>query len=257
MLVNKDFKLQKERPYLYNVFMLTIVCGEDTVTSRKYFESLRKKYSAQMTEVRDIQPGDIKEILTWMGESTSLFSSKQVFFTNNLESIIVRRRGKKSTKTKSPLTFEETVEEIARKADIELIDWESKSGRDIKMKSVADVKEFKPSSTVFKLLDCCYPGNKKEFITVLRALLADQDENFLFIMLYRHIRTLIAAYDSSFTKTTAPWQRPKLSSQARLWSQNKLIEFYQGLYRLETTAKSGTNPYGIRRTLEILACYYL
>lgn len=237
--------------------MLTVVCGEDIVSSRAFLNQLRQSFTREQSEVRDIAPGEIGSILDWQGANMNLFSAKTVFFTERLESLIIRRRGKKPAKRQGPATLEDIAIDIARRRDIELIDWEQKPGRDVKLKNDAQVREFKPSSTIFRLLDACYPGNMREFVTVLEELSLDQDEMFIFIMLYRHIRALVAAYDNAFSRTCPPWQKHKLTSQARLFKQEKLVEFYEGLSRLEATVKSGTNPHGVRKTLEILSCYYL
>ncbi len=236
--------------------MLTIVCGEDIVTSRKYLNRLREEYTRSNTEIKDIPAADIREILGWLGNSMGLFSAKSVFFTEKMEALIIRKRGRKAS-SKATGTFEDAVREIAKRKDIHLVDWEAKQGRDIKMKDDALVKEFKPAETVFKLLELCVPGKLEQFVTLLRSLTEDQDETFLQIMLTRHIRSLILASENQFAATVAPWQRGKLAAQARMWKQNALVDFYEGIYRLETTTRTGANPHGVRKTLEILACYYL
>ena len=237
--------------------MLTIICGEDIVASRNYLSQMKNEFSKKGEEVTNLSPQEVPDILKWQGDNLNLFSSKLIFITEHLESSIIRKRGKKSVKKSTVKTLEEIVLEIAGRKDIELINWEEKAGREVKLKDSAKVKEFKPSKSIFKLLESCSPGNLKVFVETLSIISESQDETFIFIMLYRHIRTLLLAHEGIFANTVQSWQRHNLSSQTKLWTQNKLSDFYEGLYRIETSTKSGTNPYGVKKSLEILACYYL
>lgn len=237
--------------------MLTIICGEDIVGSRNYLSQIKKEYSEKGEEITNLTSQDVPNILKWQGDNLNLFTSKLIFVTEHLEASIIRKRGKKSAQKSPVKTMEDIVNEIAGRKDIELIDWEEKAGRDIKLKATAKVKEFKPSKSIFKLLEACVPGNLSTFLQTLSTIAESQDETFIFIMLYRYIRTLLLAYDGIYAKTIQSWQMHNLSSQAKLWPREKLLGLYEGLYRIEYSTKSGTNPYGIRKSLEILACYYL
>lgn len=237
--------------------MITTICGEDTATSRNYFVQLKRQYTQKGWEIKDIAPADIYELPKWLGEATTLFASRQVFFVERLESIIQRRRGRKSSKPADANSLETIVARLAADREIEIIDWEEKGGRELKLKDAATVKEFKPDKNIFKLLDAFAPGNRLEFIRQLRELTDDQDVTFIFIMLYRHVRSLLLASCGSFAKTVQPWQRGKLQSAASSFPEGRLVNIYQALYRLELGSKTGTNPQGLRKGLEILACYYL
>lgn len=237
--------------------MLTIICGEDTVLSRKYFTDLKIEYSKKEYEVQEILASQIQNLLKWQGENLNLFASKTVFFTDHLDSLIIKKRGKKSTKPLPVLTLEAVCEIVSKKKDISLIVWEEKAQRDLKLKTIAQVKEFKPSSSIFKLLELCKPGSLKQFIQMLRVVLDSQDPMFVFIMLTRHIKTLILAREDIFSPIVQSWQRYKLADQAKLWKGEKLTQFYEGLYKIEVSTKSGTNPYGMKNSLEILACFHL
>ncbi|DAB31148.1 hypothetical protein A2334_05325 [Candidatus Roizmanbacteria bacterium RIFOXYB2_FULL_38_10] len=228
--------------------MLIIICGEDTVTSRNFFANIKNDFTKKNIEVKDITAQSIPELLSWSADNLSLFSDKKVFFTEHLEASIIRKRGKKN---------EDVVTTIANRKDIEFYDWEEKSGRDIKLKDIAQIKEFKPHDSIFKLLESCYPGNRNVFVQLLQTICDSHDATFIFIMIYRHIRSLILAYERIFSPRQQSWQQHKLHSQAARWSQNILVKFYEGLYRIESSTKSGNNPYGVKKSLEILACYYL
>lgn len=240
--------------------MLTIICGEDIIKSREYFTSLKNLYLHKNYQIQEIHPSQIQEIYLWIGESQSLFFDKRVFFTEQLESKIIRTRGKKNTKTnkQSTKTFEEIVTNLAHNRNIEVIDWEEqKQEREIKLKNIATVKEFKLSTSIFKLQEACFPGNLKNFLKILSDVTSVQDEQFVFIMLARFTRSLILAQDNLFAKTVQSWQQYKLKKIAFMWSKPKLLGWYDGLFRIDLTMKTASNPYGLINSLEILACHYL
>jgi hypothetical protein len=53
------------------------------------------------------------------------------------------------------------------------------------------------------------------------------------------------------------WQIGKLANQAKYWKEENLINFYQGLHRIDINSKTGGTPFTVKKSLEILACYYL
>ncbi len=229
--------------------MLTIICGEDSINSRSYYLELREKYQASGNEIYDIKATEISEINKGLSESVSLFSQKLVFFTQGLN--------KKISKRSNPILFS-LAEEIANNKDIELIDWEEYTmGRELKLIKGVTVKEFKVSESIFKLLDSCYPRNLKQFISLLYSLPERVDEVFIFIMLVRHARNLFMVKLGSASKSLQSWQVAKLKSQAYYWDTDKLGAFYDGLYKIDVAVKTGNNPFPLRKSLELLTCYFL
>ena len=64
--------------------MLTIICGEDSVSSYNYYSSLKKNYKDKDFQVIEIPSSELENIPSWMGESQSLFKQNKVFFTQNV-----------------------------------------------------------------------------------------------------------------------------------------------------------------------------
>lgn len=231
------------------MLMLNIICGEDSIKSRNYYLKLRQEYISKGFEIHDIKASELAEINKWLSDSASLFSSKIVFFTEGLN--------KKISKRLNPKLFS-LVENLAKKKDVELVDWEEyTSSRELKLLTCVNVKEFKPESTIFKFLDACYPGNIKQFISLLYSLPEKIDEGFIFIMLVRHIRNLFVIRFGGTLKSLQSWQTAKLKTQSRLWNDEKLISFYEGLYRIDQSVKTNRNPFSVRKSLDLLACYFL
>jgi len=235
--------------------MLTIVCGEDSVASRGHVSVLAASYREKGYDVTLIEPPQVKDILSWLADSPGLFVSKRIYLTERLEKTLPRKSKKKATvPSADPYAV---LEEIAGNKEIILVDWEpDKAGRELKLIKMATVKEFKPDTNVFKLCESCYPGNKDNFISSLGKLVETNDGMFVYLMLARHIRMLLLAQENKLPASVA-WQKYKLSAQASRWKQDKLVSFYEGLYRLDLSVKTGTNPYGAAHSLDILACHYL
>lgn len=229
--------------------MLITVCGEDTIASRNYVNTLKQQYKSKEYEIKNIPSKEVLEVIKSGANSLSLFEQKRVFFIEGFNTYISRIKDKNVLKG---------IEEISTNKDIEIVNWEEgKSSRDIKTKLLGTVKEFKPDKSIFSLLDTCYPGNLQTFIQVLNQVTETQDEGFAYAMLCKHIRTLILAGSDAVPSSVPSWQKYKLIGQAKKWDLEKLTSFYDGLAKIDVSLKTSNNIYGIKKSLELLACYYL
>lgn len=233
--------------------MIHVYCGEDTTASRKAYIATLQSYKSQSYEVFPLTAATLVDLPKGLSESMSLFSEKKVFCIENIE----KHGLKKSTKsTKNELY--EVLLQFSKDKQVEIIDYEEgKSSRVLKLKDLAIVHESKPELSVFQFIDLCIPGNKNKFIEALRLLAEDQEPLFLFIMLSRQIRQIVLAQRDSLSPKMAPWQRFKVQDAAKKWPETSLLGFYEGLIRIEIGIKSSSNPYGVAKSLEILACHYL
>ncbi len=228
--------------------MITIICGEDTTSSRTYFLDLSRKYKEQKYNIQYVTYTELSLVLEHAQFATNLFDQKQIFTIHNLNKSISARSG-------AAISY---LEQIAKDDTIELIDWEDgTTARHLKFAHLAKVKEFKPSSNIFKLADSCYPGNLRVFVTTLSELAKPGEDMLIYVVLMRHIRNvLLAALGDPLSKLQS-WQKAKVYNQAKLWKQDALIAFYDALLRIDISLKSGKNIYGIKNSLDIAACYYL
>lgn len=215
--------------------MLTIICGEDTVSSRDYFKKLKAEFQNKGYQIYYLLPQDLREISSLPSSSPTLFGDKIAYFTENL---LAKLKDKKIP-------------------SIPIIDWEEKSLYQLKIPKGAVVKEFKLPISIFKLLDACYPGNLNNFLKILHQLSDKIDDGFIFVMLAKHIRNLLIIKLGERLDKLSPWQLKKIKTQSKFWSLKKLINFYEGLYRIDLRTKTSKNPFDIRRSLDILACYIL
>lgn len=229
--------------------MLTIVCGEDSTASRNYFSGLKKTLRDKDFEIFDIDSKGVGEILTWMSDAPSLFSPNKAYFTQSLNKTISKKTNPKHIKT---------IEEIIKSKEVVLYDWEPETpARYLKISAGVTVKEFKPSNTIFKLADSCYPGNIKNFVESLHELSDKTEDIFTFIMLSRHVRNLMLVKLDKTPPGMFSWQAAKLKGQAAKWPTDRLISFYDNLHRIDVSLKTSTLPYSLTSALDIMAAYYL
>ena len=234
--------------------MLTIICGEDSASSYNYYSSLKKNYKDKDFQVIEIPSSELENIPSWMGESQSLFKQNKVFFTQNVNKKLSRKLN---------LKINRVIEKLIKDKTIQVVTWEEEiSSRFLKFPKGSGtmrylIKEFKPSQNIFKLQDAIYPGNLKNFITTLNQLTESVDENFVFIMIMRHIKNLLLVKSGDGSSKLQSWQIAKLKGQASKWQLDKLINFYDAFHKIDVSQKTSSNPYSIKKSLDILACYYL
>lgn len=227
--------------------MIQIVCGEDTASARTYIVQLKNHYKKKSYLVQDISPSQIHEIQKEGEHSASLFEEQRIFFVRNLSSYLAKSR-----------KFSPTIKALAAHSSLYVIDWEDgKSAYELSIKDKKLIKEFKPSASIFTFLDTCIPGKRAQFISLLHGILKTQEEMFVYTMLWRHMRSLITARADVFPDRIAPWQKMKLKSATKQWDEVRLMQFYEGLARIDQAIKTSASPYSIKQSLEILAVYYL
>lgn len=228
--------------------MITIICGEDFVSSRNYFNQLRTNITPNQSVL------SFNKLIDFLDHyennaASNLFQQKSIYFLENINKQI-------NLKTQQKLISK--IEAIHQDKETSVYIWEENvSEREIKLKKNTIIKEFKPNQTIFKLINACYPGNKLGFLSILDSLKNNLDEYFIFIMLIKHLRKLILAKDKVYGERMAPWQKAQLDSQANKWSKDSLLKFYDSFYRIDLTTKTSTNPLGIIKSIDVSACVFL
>lgn len=231
--------------------MLTIIAGEDTATSRQKLQELKEQYRQKGYSIDVVSTADIPDLLKNADGVTNLFGQESIYIAENVSS-------KYKGRAKTP--YKEAVQLIAKSNSIHLIDWEEgKSAYDLTtIKKIATTfYEAKPPKNIFELLDACFPGNLDSFLKTLAIVNTSQDIGFIYALLCRHVRKLYLASEGIIDSKTPPWQRGKLSFQAKKWDPKKLQKYYEGLARIDISMKTNTTPYDLRESIELLVCYYL
>lgn len=101
-------------------------------------------------------------------------------------------------------------------------------------------------------MDSCYPGNLKTFLNNLEILSESTEDIFIFIMLARHIRNILSVKLGEKIPKLASWQLGKLSNQAKYWDEKNIINFYEGMHRIDINSKTGGTPFSVKIIAEIL-----
>lgn len=228
--------------------MLTIVCGEDQISSRNYYQKLRSGHISRGHEVVDISKQNFDQLSRVILEKPSLFANQQAFFSEHLVKHI------KKHKSKSLL---EEIDRLISDKTITWIDWESYSGREITNPKKANIQDFKLPLSIFNFLESIYPSNLENVSLQLKKLSETLDEGFIFTMTCRHIRQMIICTTQNGINVIPPWQYRKLKEQAVLWDTQKLVSFYSGLARLDSSIKTSSNAFGILKSLEVLLLYFI
>lgn len=227
--------------------MLTIICGEDNISSRNYFISLKNNYKNKNYQIIEIEPNQIEEIVKWQSQAQSLFKPQIVFFIENLfQKYLNKKRDLKSQIIKKLNLLKE-----------EIFDWEDQiSSYELNLKQLT-IKEFKPPASIFTLLDNLYPGNLKNFYKIFTQIIKRNNEALIFYMIIKHTKNIILVKENQPISFKNFWQEKKIRYLAKLWPSEKLIEFYDGLFRIDMLIKTSSTPFSIKESLDILLCYYL
>jgi len=229
--------------------MLTIICGEDSITSRNYFVDQQKLFKEKDFEIVNVDYHQVLELDETGSSESSLFTTKRAYFTNSLNKKVFKKISERN---------EKKIKGLIASKEIQIFDWEEEtSSRDLKSIKGIIIKEFKPSQNIFKLLDSCYPGNLKTFISTLSTVSESTEDIFIFIMLARHLRNILITKMGEKIPKLMSWQIGKLANQAKYWDEKNLINFYQGLHRIDVNSKTNGTPFSVKKSLDILACYYL
>jgi hypothetical protein len=228
--------------------MLTIICGENTIEAYNFFLEKKKEFIDKKYEVLEIDPSAIEELIRWQSENFSLFANKKVFFTRNLN--------KKINKTNKKTLM--LIDRAVNDKEINIFDFEEGvEKRNLKIQNNVLIKEFKLPISVFNFLDNLYPGNLATTIKNLDLLSKTTAIELIFFMLNKRIRQLLMIKFNHELDGVKLWQLKKLNYQAKLWSKQNLIKFYQSLFQLEIKVKTSNNPFDLKKSLELLFTYLL
>ncbi len=228
--------------------MLTIICGEDIIASRAAYNKIREQYRAQGYEIRSIAGSEIVEMKKWILESPMLFAPRVAYFS---EYAI------KYAKSRKDRALYKEIDDLAVNTDVQWIDWEKFTAREITGVKKAVIQEYKPSETIFSLLDSFYPGNLKQVASAMEIVTATQEEGFVFAMLSKHVRSLLLIRQGIVPAGMKSWQAGRLRTQAQRWAPEKLLLFYEGLIRIDRSLKTSSNTHGLKNSIDILCCYVL
>src|SRR5258706_3092333 len=226
--------------------MITVIHGDDIVSSRNYFISQRGLSSDAVTlHGVTVNLNDVVQAV----EGQGLFSEGRHIFIEELLS--KRKAGKELTSILACLL------ENQKNNDIYL--WESKdmTAKQLSSLKTVTIKQFKITKTIFQFLDTIRPKNGKTILMLLHKTLETEEIEFVFFMLVRQLRMLLALFepgDESIdeVKRMAPWQKSKLQKQAKLFTIESLKDFYKKLLDIDIAQKTGGLALPLSETIDFL-----
>lgn len=226
--------------------MLTLIHGEDITNSRNFFVAQKQIISDAITfEGIALQLGELTQAL----KSDRLFILEKNIFINELLS--KRKQGKE---VQAIIDFL-----IANEGQANIFLWESKelTAKQLTPFKKAIIKKFAISKTIFQMLDAIRPNNGRALLTLFHKTLEHEDEQFVFFMLVKQIRMLLAFSDESQmpideVKRLAPWQKNKLEKQAGFFSQDTLQSLYRQLFAIDLAQKTGGLAYPVSTSIDFL-----
>jgi len=211
--------------------MITLIHGDDIVSSRKYFIEQKNLFRNPTTlDGKNLNLSNLIELF----KSDSLFSTeKNIFIENFFEQ-------------KKSQDFEKIIDYIKKNnSKVNLFIWEknelSKAQLYVFPKTKANL--FKIPKTLFSFLDNISPNSTNNVLNFHQAL-KTADEEMIFYMLIRQFRLLISLSDGQNDsideiKRLAPWQKGKLQKQSRIFTTEELKRIYSKLYETDLNIKTG------------------
>lgn len=223
--------------------MIILLHGDHTELSRPELTNLKQKAKGKEIRVLDGRTLDAPA-LTQALESSSLFGEDTLVIIENLT-----RYNAKKTKLLDQLAG--IISTNAKIVDILL--WEDKElsatqvnrfGKNIQ------TRLYKTPMVLFQFLDSLKPDSASSTLSLFEKALDRDAAELLFTMTVRRFRQLLIVKDNGTPEGISPWQLAKLTSQAKLFTMDKLGSMYQKLLTIEFSIKSGASPFTMKEQIE-------
>lgn len=222
--------------------MITLTHGSDITASRNFLSGEKIKYPEKIVFDSTKNLTDIMQVLSGSG----LFGDMQTLF---LEGFITEKKNAKEL---------EAIADFLNQQEETIFLWEPKelTAKEIKLFPKAVVKNFAIPKTVFAFVDSIAPNNAKKIITLYHEVLKNEDTYYVFAMLIRQIRILLALTEIadgetiSEVKRLAPWQKGKLQKQTKAFSQEQLKSLHEKLFQLDLAQKIGKLALPLEKELD-------
>ncbi len=220
-----------------------IFSGEDIVSSRNAYIDQVELLKKQNLEILHILAKEIdEELLENTFGAKNLFGLSRTIITENFFS------GQKSKEK------DQALEKILSFPGAVLVSWEEKefsSAAAEKLGKDFVIKNFNLPKVLWKFLDGLSPKNKAQNLQTLHEIISGLEPHFIFSMITRQFRLLILAVDGE-TDGLPSWQRGKLTSQARDFGREKLMQIYKKLLQIDTKQKTSASPFSLDSELDLL-----
>lgn len=227
--------------------MISIIHGEDTASSRKFYIDAKTKSAHAITfSGGTLNLTDLAQAL----EGDSLFDStnKEIFIEDFFSK-------KQSKEFKNIASF---LQKHSKGVNINI--WESKtlSKSQLSIFKNQVIKLFALPKSLFLFLDAIKPQNGKELIVLFHKTLETTEPELIFFMITRQIRLLLALSSESATNQIdelarlAPWQKSKMQGQVGLFSVSDLKNIFDKICSIEISQKTGSSILSLPQSIDFL-----
>ncbi len=221
--------------------MITLIHGNDTLSSRKFFLDQRDAESLTF-DVENINLVEFEQSLSGSG----LFGSSKKIFIENL----FTRKSTKNTDSIGKL--------LTAYKDAEVFFWADKEVGVKALSSFPKIenKSFKIPQNIWNFLDNLRP-NSSSNVTSFHRTLKESETEIIFAMIIRQFRLMLGLIQNSNenideVKRIAPWQKTKILRQASLFGEEKLKTIYKKLYKIDKSTKTGKTNLTLTQNIDIL-----
>jgi len=226
--------------------MITILHGEHHLQSRGVLSSLIAAASQSgrqvaHLEVKNLEPSGLQVSL----QTQSLFAEPRTVIIEELHSLMKSKRKEELIKL---------LETFSDQEEVEIVLWEKKqlTATDLKHFPKAKVQAFLPTRSMFSWLNALsgQPSDaiKSRILTLQRAAVESDGEQFCFAMVMRQVRMLMEAKEGH----GSAGQNFKMVGQAKLFSWTQLFYFHKQLLYIDLMQKTSGSPLTISSQLELL-----
>lgn len=240
-LASLDFSLMLEMTHE----LITLLHGGNQILSRQKLNDLTLEAQNNKKEIIKLDGFQINlNILIQSIASESLFGLQKILIIENLFSRI-------NSKDKGEIISYLKKEEL----NGDIIFWEKKeiSGTLTRwLPKQWQIKNFKLSPAIFKLLDNLKPNSNQIILENYHLCIKQESPELIFFMFTRRLRELILALDLGIKGLTgAPWQINKLNHQAKGFSLNYLLKIYKKLLTIDLEIKTGISIMSLEWQLDL------
>lgn len=221
--------------------MLTVIHGEQLVHSRHKLAEVKAAYAAKAVRSTTVQGKELtlsglQELL----QRTSLFEDQEVLVIEELHSL-------------PPSKHKTALIECIAAAQKDCILWEKRdlTATMLKPFAKAQVFAFPLSKKLFAFVEKLGSfASPQDCLLAAHQVYAQDGAHFLFAMLCRQVRMLIAAHDDGTLKG-APFMIAKLKKQAQHFSLPTLLVLHTRLLEIDLAEKQSTSALTLEQQLDL------
>lgn len=226
--------------------MLSILHGDDEIAIHKELSRILADANAKGIQVVRVDAkGLTLPILESMLGTQELFASEKVVVIDRLHGLV-----KSKAKDELIQFIADRPQTTDDSTSVIVVENKALTATMLKKFPTARTQVFKLPMLLFSFVDALGMQPHPRLITTFHQIIATQDAEFVFAMLMRQIRMLIA-YVSDGSYSGAPFGRAKIAAQAKLFTIEKLLGLHQALLAIDIGQKTSSSPLTLTQEIDL------